>query len=92
MADWMPMTERGGAQGAIWMSSRIGGFLAPLVMGGLFTIMGGWRMPLVLVAALGLVWCAGFWRWFRNSPDDMPKVNREERKLIETGRSSAGHQ
>ena len=71
------------------MSSRIGGLLAPLVMGGLFTIMGGWRMPLVLVAALGLVWCAGFWRWFRNSPDDMPKVNREERKLIETGRSSA---
>ncbi len=89
MADWMPMTERGGAQGAIWMSSRIGGFLAPLVMGGLFTIMGGWRMPLVLVAVLGLVWCAGFWPWFRNNPDEMPKVNREERKLIEAGRSAA---
>ena len=25
MADWMPTTERGSAQGAIWMSSRMGG-------------------------------------------------------------------
>jgi MFS transporter, ACS family, glucarate transporter len=94
MADWMPTTERGGAQGAIWMSSRMGGFLAPLIMGGLFTMMGDWKMPLVLVAALGLAWCAWFWPWFRNRPDEMPWVNREERKLIEAGRSgkpSAGH-
>ena len=25
LADWMPTTERGGAQGLLWMSSRIGG-------------------------------------------------------------------
>ncbi len=25
MADWMPTTERGPAQGAVWMSSRLGG-------------------------------------------------------------------
>jgi len=94
MADWMPTTERGGAQGAIWMSSRMGGFLAPLIMGGLFTVMGGWQMPLVLVAVLGLAWCAWFWPWFRNRPDEMPWVNKAEWALIETGRSgqpSAGH-
>jgi MFS transporter, ACS family, glucarate transporter len=94
MADWMPTTERGGAQGAIWMSSRMGGFLAPLIMGGLFTAMGDWKMPLVLVAGLGLAWCVCFWPWFRNRPDEMPSVNREERKLIEAGRSaqpSAAH-
>ena len=27
MADWMPTTERGSAQGAVWMSSRMGGAL-----------------------------------------------------------------
>ena len=25
MADWIPVNERGGAQGLLWMSSRIGG-------------------------------------------------------------------
>ena len=33
MADWMPTTERGSAQGTIWMSSRMGGALAPLALG-----------------------------------------------------------
>ena len=32
LADWMPTTERGLAQGFLWMSSRTGGVLAPLVM------------------------------------------------------------
>jgi MFS transporter, ACS family, glucarate transporter len=94
MADWMPTTERGGAQGAIWMSSRMGGFLAPLLLGGLFKLMGDWKTPLLLVAILGFAWCAMFWPWFRNRPDETPRVNRAERALIETGRSrrpSAAH-
>ena len=32
IADWMPTTERGSAQGFIWMCSRAGGVLAPMVM------------------------------------------------------------
>ena len=58
MADWMPTTERGSAQGTIWMSSRMGGALAPLLLVWLFAAMGDWKMPLVLVAVLGLAWCA----------------------------------
>ena len=87
MADWMPMTERGSAQGAVWMSSRLGGFLAPLIIVGLFRAMGDWKMPLVLVASLGFLWCAVFWPWFRNRPEEMPQVNRQERKRIEAGRT-----
>ena len=88
-ADWMPTTERGSAQGTIWMSSRMGGALAPLLLVWLFAAMGDWKMPLVLVAVLGLAWCAWFWPWFRNLPEEMPQVNRAERKLIEAGRASA---
>jgi MFS transporter, ACS family, glucarate transporter len=86
-ADWLPTTERGSAQGTIWMSSRLGGALAPLLLVWLFAAMRDWKMPLVLVAALGMVWLAWFWPWFRNLPEDMPQVNRAERKLIEAGRS-----
>jgi len=87
-ADWMPTTERGSAQGTIWMSSRLGGALAPLLIVWLFAEMGGWKTPLLVVAAIGLVWCAGFWPWFRNRPEEMAQVNRAERKLIETGRAA----
>jgi MFS transporter, ACS family, glucarate transporter len=87
-ADWMPTTERGSAQGTIWMSSRLGGALAPLLLVWLFGTMGNWKAPLVLVAVLGIAWCAGFWPWFRNLPEQMPQVNRAERKLIEAGRSA----
>jgi ACS family glucarate transporter-like MFS transporter len=87
-ADWLPTTERGSAQGTIWMSSRLGGALAPLILVSLFAAMGNWQTPLVLVALLGIAWCAGFWPWFRNLPEEMTQVNRAERKLIEAGRAT----
>ncbi len=88
MADWMPTTERGSAQGAVWMFSRVGGALAPLIVVTLFALMGDWKVPWVLIASLGLIWCAIFWPWFRNQPGEMSQVNRSERKLIEAGRAA----
>jgi sugar phosphate permease len=79
----------GSAQGTIWMSSRLGGAMAPLLLVGLFRAMGDWKMPLVLMAVVGLAWCAWFWPWFRNRPEEMARVNPAERTLIEAGR--AGH-
>ncbi len=92
MADWMPAQERASAQGLIWMSSRLGGALVPLLLGGLFAWFQGWQTPLWLVAAVGLVWCLFFWPWFRNSPEEMPKVNHAERGLIVSGRAAGGHE
>lgn len=87
MADWMPSTERGSAQGAIWMSSRIGGAAAPLLLVGLIDYWHDWKRPLVVVAGLGLAWCGWFWFWFRNRPEQMQQVNEAERKLIQASRS-----
>jgi sugar phosphate permease len=94
MADWMPVTERGGAQGLLWMSSRVGGATAPSLLVWLFAVMGDWKSPLVLTACLGLAWCAVFWPWFRNRPEEMPGVSKEELAIITAGRaikSSSGH-
>ena len=85
MAEWMPSTERGAAQGAIWMSSRIGGALAPVLLVWLFVSLGGWKLPLVLLGLLGILWCALFWPWFRNRPEAMRVVNDAERALILAG-------
>ena len=86
MADWFPVSERGGAQGALWMSTRIGGALAPIVLIPLFQRFGNWRMPLVLGASLGLAWCVGFRLWFRDTPEEVRAVNSAERLLITRGR------
>jgi sugar phosphate permease len=87
MTDWMPVTERGSAQGFIWTSSRLGGTLAPVLLIPLFAWIGDWRTPLVLLAGLGFAWCGLFWPWFRNLPEEMPQVNAAERKRILSGRA-----
>jgi sugar phosphate permease len=87
MADWMPSNERGSAQGAIWMSSRMGGAIAPLLLVWLFAAFGDWKLALVLLGAVGILWCALFWPWFRNQPDEMRTVNEAERKLVHAGRA-----
>jgi ACS family glucarate transporter-like MFS transporter len=87
LADWMPTTERGAAQGALWMSSRAGGALAPRVMGWLYHRLGDWRSPLVLGAGLGAVWCAAVWPWLRDRPEQVAGVNAAERALIVAGRA-----
>jgi sugar phosphate permease len=93
MADWMPVAERGGAQGLIWMSSRLGGALAPLMIGGLIALSGHWTRALLIASGLGLVWLAAFRPWFRDRPEDLPRVNEAERAWILSGRAArpAGH-
>jgi sugar phosphate permease len=97
VADWMPVQERGLAQGTVWTFSRLGGAVAPVLFLWLCvrTADGnqvaplGW-VPFFLVAAgLGLLWCLGFWPWFRNRPEQMRQVNAAERELIAAGRPAA---
>jgi len=92
MADWMPLRERGSAQGFIWMSTRLGGMVIPLLLGWLMVRTGNWQTPLWIVASFGFIWAAAFWPWFRNRPEEKTTVTAAERDLISAGRvSSAGH-
>ena len=88
MADWMPVSERGTAQGLIWMTSRLGGALAPLLLVPLAFHLGGWPQALVALTALGLVWAVAFWPWFRNRPQDRSPVNAAELAQIAGGRAA----
>lgn len=93
VADWMPLAERASAQGMVWMFSRLGGALSPFLFLWLFQYFDEtWSTPLVILAGLGLVWCALFWPWFRNRPEEMQQVNDAERRVIETGRAPPASQ
>jgi sugar phosphate permease len=86
MADWMPVQERATAQGLIWTASRLGGALAPLFLAALIVQCESWQLPLLIVAYIGFLWCAAFWPWFRDKPEEMPQVNAAELAVIAAGR------
>jgi ACS family glucarate transporter-like MFS transporter len=88
LTDWMPARERASAQGTVWMASRLGGLIAPWTFTLLLLVCGSWQTPLWILAGVGCVWCAGFWPWFRNRPEDAPAVNEAERSLIVAHRAA----
>jgi MFS transporter, ACS family, glucarate transporter len=86
IADWMPVRQRGFAQGMNWTFTRLGGALAPLLVLWLTKqVFGHWTTSLWVLTGLGVVWCAVFWPWFRNQPTEKPEVNAAERDLIMSG-------
>jgi sugar phosphate permease len=86
IADWMPMSDRASAQGLIWMCSRVGGAVVPLLYLGLVNLSHNWQAPLCVLAGLGVLWCILFWPWFRNRPEEMPRVSAAENAVIAAGR------
>jgi MFS family permease len=82
--DWFPFQERASAQGAIWMSARLGGAIAPSALG-LLSVLLGWRRAFWVLGLVGLAWALLFVLWFRDRPEDMPACNEAERDHIHSG-------
>lgn len=92
--NWFPFTERGLAQGTVWMSGRLMGGLTPLiwmVLVGDFQL--SWRAAFGIFGCIGICWCVLFALWFRNRPEQKETVNLGELDLIRAGRTDveAGH-
>jgi MFS family permease len=88
LRNWFPYRQRGFAQGLLWMSGRWGGALAPLLII-LCSIPFGWRQAFLVFGALGVIWVIGFFRWFRDTPQEHPRVNDAELMLITGDRGRA---
>ncbi|HSV13134.1 MAG TPA: MFS transporter [Tepidisphaeraceae bacterium] len=81
---WFPATERGGAHGAVFMSSRLGGAIAPpLVI--LIISAAGWRASFWIFGLFGIVWSVFWWHWFRDDPATHPSVSGDELAVIRAG-------
>lgn len=84
---WLPVKERGIAQGINFSGSRIGAgisyFLMPLVIG-----LIGWRLTFVANGVVGVLWVTIWLLWFRDNPKENPRINQAELDYIEQGRES----
>ncbi len=83
---WFPSPELGRTTGVMWMGARLGGSLAPPLAAYLIVSI-GWRESFVVFGLIGLLWCALFWRWFRDDPAEHKGVNQAELERILAGRT-----
>ncbi|MBK5294440.1 MAG: MFS transporter [Acidobacteriia bacterium] len=87
---WFPVAERGRAHGLVWMASRVGGAISPLLVVPI-QIAYGWRASFFVFGILGVVWAAVWYWWFRDHPSLKPGVTPEEMKEIDTGSAPETH-
>ncbi len=81
VARWFPVRERARAFGVFLMSGQLGGAFAPLLVVPI-QMRYGWRAPFWIFGLLGPIWAIFWFRWFRDSPQEMAGVSAEE--LAET--------
>lgn len=85
---WLPTAERGLAQGINFSGSRLGAaFALPAVAW--LVMAAGWRGAFIMLGALGLVWAAGWYAWFKDTPEEHPGVSEAERRFILEGRAAS---
>ncbi len=78
---WFPAGERARAQGIVWMASRVGGAVSPLLVIPIQQRW-GWRASFYVFGVLGTVWAAVWYLWFRDTPAQKPEVSKAELEEI----------
>ncbi|PVX30379.1 MFS transporter [Sphingomonas pokkalii] len=87
IAEWFPARERSVAVGWFNAGTSLGALLAPPVVA-IVSIWADWRIAFVVTGAIGLVWAAAWYRWYR-SPGAHPAITDAERALIAEDRPVA---
>ena len=89
---WIPRRERGTAQGIFFAGAHLVGGLTPALVLWLLQFM-SWRQVFVWFGAVGFLWVAVWFAWFRNDPSEHRGVSAAELQTIVADRSpDTGHQ
>jgi MFS family permease len=89
-ARWIPLKERGRTQGFFFSAAHLSGGLTPLLVAAMLNWM-PWRGVFVACGAVGFIWAAAWYRWFRDEPREHKSVNAAEAELIEHERRVVQH-
>ena len=86
---WFRPTDRGRANGVMWMGARIGGAVAPLLA---TLLLGwfGWRVPFFVFGLIGGAWCVLFWKTYRDDPAQHPRATAPDLEYVRLNLNSPG--
>jgi sugar phosphate permease len=84
---WLPVRERGFAQGITHSFARLGGAVTPPIVLAIVSRY-GWRQAFYVLGAASLAWTALWLASFRDSPDQHPWVTEAELEVIHAGGGS----
>lgn len=87
---WFPFVERARAHGLVWMASRVGGAISPLLVVPIQAAY-GWRTSFMVFGVMGVVWAAAWYWWFRDHPSQKEGVTAGEIEEIGTGAKPESH-
>jgi sugar phosphate permease len=79
---WFPPAERARAHSVVWMASRVGGALSPLLVVEIQRRY-GWRASFYVFGILGILWAIFWFLWYRDHPSEKKGVTPQE--LAEIG-------
>ncbi|RKT81924.1 Sugar phosphate permease [Saccharopolyspora antimicrobica] len=83
MHNWFPKRELGTALGIANAATPLGGAVAtPVVVGIMHATQGNWRLPFLIFGALGVLAAIGWFWVVRDTPEQHPKVNEAEVRVI----------
>jgi MFS family permease len=86
---WIPAGERGTVQGIFFAGAHLAGGLTPLLVVWLSSYL-HWRAIFAVLGAVGFVWAAAWWIWFRDEPSEHPSVSPDEARYIMENRGGGG--
>jgi len=81
LSRWMLPSERGFAQGVTHAGSRLGAALTPAFVV-LLIARHGWRAAFLTFGAMGIIWAAAWFWYYRDTPAEHHSVNRAELEQI----------
>jgi ACS family glucarate transporter-like MFS transporter len=81
LTTWLPVKERERAQATLWLATRVSGAFTPLLVAFLMSRM-GWRRTFEVCGLIGVIWAIAFYRWYRDSPAEHPRVNQAELAML----------
>ena len=87
---WFPFVERARAHGLVWMASRVGGAISPLLVVPIQAAY-GWRTSFIVFGVMGVAWAAAWYWWFRDHPSEKAGVTASEIEEIGTGAKPEAH-